>query len=167
MVASVRRFAASDTEAAAAAVLEDGVAVLEHVVPAELCAALIPPILAHPEKAAQPIGGRTEPLLNASAVPLANQLRVNDANGVVAEPGNRNGFWHCDGPTGQLHPDRIPDFATTLTMIWMLTEFSERTGATRVVPKSHKLEEGPWETLRRSFKSSLTLDAEVAQTDMP
>ena len=36
-----------------------------------------------------------------------------------------------------------------------------------MVPKSHKLEEGPWETLRRSFKSSLTLDAEVAQTDMP
>ena len=40
-------------------------------------------------------------------------------------------------------------------------------GPFAVVPKSHKLEEGPWETLRRSFKSSLTLDAEVAQTDMP
>ena len=196
MVASVRRFAASDTEAAAAAVLEDGVAVLEHVMPAELCAALIPPILAHPEKAAQPIGfyhapamfnidsrymqlaahpalvdiahrvigGRTEPLLNASAVPLANQLRMNDANGVVAEPGNRNGFWHCDGPTGQLHPDRIPDFATTLTMIWMLTEFSERTGATRVVPKSHKLRRLPPVDLQGP---GISLDGSSGADDVP
>ena len=115
----------------------------------ELCASLIPAILAHPSKAAQPIGfyhapamfnfdarymelaahpsliavaqrvigGRTEPELNASSVPLENQLRLNDANGVVVEPGNRNGFWHCDGPTGQLHPSRIPPFATTLTVI--------------------------------------------------
>lgn len=89
------------------------------------------------------IGGRTEALRNASAVPLANQLRLNDANGVVVEPQNRNGFWHCDAPTGQLHPDRIPDFATTLTIIWMLTEFSETTGATRVVPMSNKLRRLP------------------------
>ena len=93
----------------------------------ELCASLIPAILAHPSKAAQPIGfyhapamfnfdarymelaahpslisvaqrvigGRTEPELNASSVPLENQLRLNDANGVVVEPGNRNGYWHC------------------------------------------------------------------------
>ena len=99
------------------------------------------PLAAHPSLIAiahRVIGGRTEPLLNASTVPLANQLRLNDANGVVVEPGNRNGFWHCDGPTGQLHPDRIPDFATTLTIIWMLTEFSESTGATRAVPTSNK-----------------------------
>ena len=145
------------------------------VVPAELCASLIAPILSHPQKARQPIGfyhapamfnidsrymqlavhpavvaiahlvigGRTEPLLNASTVPPENQLRLNDANGVVVEPGNRNGFWHCDAPTGQLHPGRIPDFATTLTTIWMLTEFSEATGATRAVPKSHKLRRLP------------------------
>ena len=100
----------------------------------ELCASLIPAILAHPSKAAQPIGfyhapamfnfdarymelaahpsliavaqrvigGRTEPELNASSVPLENQLRLNDANGVVVEPGNRNGYWHC-GKCGRSH----------------------------------------------------------------
>ena len=38
------------------------------------------------------IGGRTEPELNASSVPLENQLRLNDANGVVVEPGSNTGF---------------------------------------------------------------------------
>ena len=110
------------------------------------------------------IGGRTEPLLNASTVPLGNQLRLNDANGVVVEPRNRNGFWHCDAPTGQLHPDRIPDFATTLTIIWMLTEFSEATGATRVVPHSHKLRRLPPADIQGP---GISLDGSAGADDTP
>ena len=32
-----------------------------------------------------------------------------------------------------------------------------------MVPKTHLLDEGPWETLRLSIKSSLTLDADLDQ----
>ena len=62
-------------------------------------------LAAHPSLIAvaqRVIGGRTEPELNASSVPLENQLRLNDANGVVVEPGNRNGYWHC-GKCGRSH----------------------------------------------------------------
>ena len=36
-----------------------------------------------------------------------------------------------------------------------------------VVPRSFRLPCGPWETLRTSFKSSMTLDAAQAQEAMP
>ena len=36
-----------------------------------------------------------------------------------------------------------------------------------VVPGSHRLRYGPWELLQRSFRSSLTLDAELDQDQMP
>ena len=35
------------------------------------------------------------------------------------------------------------------------------------VTGSHRLKYGPWETLRRGFKSSMTLDAELPQASMP
>ena len=36
-----------------------------------------------------------------------------------------------------------------------------------MVPGSHRLRYGPWELLQRSFRSSLTLDAELDQDQMP
>lgn len=36
-----------------------------------------------------------------------------------------------------------------------------------MVPKTHRLPAGPWETLRTSFKSSMTLDAGLPQDAMP
>ena len=35
------------------------------------------------------------------------------------------------------------------------------------MPGSHRLRYGPWELLQRSFRSSLTLDAELDQDQMP
>ena len=84
------------------------------------------------------IGGREEPLPNAHAIPVDEQIHVNDANGVVVLPGNGNGYWHCDGPIGQLHPDRLPEFPMTLTVMWMLTEFSQHHGGTRAMPGSNQ-----------------------------
>jgi|EP01043_Picozoa_sp_COSAG02_P059019 ectoine hydroxylase-related dioxygenase (phytanoyl-CoA dioxygenase family) len=43
----------------------------------------------------------------------------------------------------------------------------ENGGALAVVPGSHKLPFNPWEAFGKSFKSSLTLDAELHPTDMP
>eukprot|EP01052_Picozoa_sp_SAG31_P018688 SAG31_NODE_1333_length_8743_cov_1.681050_14_plen_104_part_00 len=43
----------------------------------------------------------------------------------------------------------------------------ENGGALAVVPGSHKLPFNPWEVFGKSFKSSLTLDAELHPTDMP
>jgi hypothetical protein len=84
------------------------------------------------------IGGREEPLANAHTVPASEQIRINDANGVVVLPDNGDGRWHCDGPIGQLHPSRLPEFAMTLTVMWMLTEFTEHRGGTRAMPGSNK-----------------------------
>ena len=43
----------------------------------------------------------------------------------------------------------------------------ENGGALAVVPGSHKLPFNPWEVFGKSFKSSLTLDAELHPTEMP
>ena len=40
-------------------------------------------------------------------------------------------------------------------------------GALAVVPKTHRLPHGPWETLGRSFRSTMTLDAELDEHQMP
>ena len=44
---------------------------------------------------------------------------------------------------------------------------TEDGGPLGVVPGSHRLPTGPWETLRCSFKSSMTLDATFSQDTMP
>jgi hypothetical protein len=43
----------------------------------------------------------------------------------------------------------------------------ENGGALAVVPGSHKLPFNPWEVFGKSFKSSLTLDADLHPTEMP
>ncbi len=52
-------------------------------------------------------------------------------------------------------------------MFMLLSDVEEDGGPLGIVPKSHKLEFGPWETLRASFQSSMTLDAELPQRAMP
>ncbi len=51
-------------------------------------------------------------------------------------PGTDNGNWHVDVPLGQL-PEPLPDFPLTVQNVWMIDDFTEANGATRVVPRSH------------------------------
>jgi ectoine hydroxylase-related dioxygenase (phytanoyl-CoA dioxygenase family) len=55
------------------------------------------------------------------------------------------GAWHVDVPLGQL-PEPLPDFPLTTQNVWMLDDFTEENGATRVVKGSHKTRKKPrWE----------------------
>ena len=52
------------------------------------------------------------------------------------------GAWHVDVPLGQLS-EPLPDFPLTVQNAWMLDDFTAENGATRVVPRSHKLRKKP------------------------
>ena len=86
------------------------------------------------------LGGRTEPAPNAFAWPEEDQIRLNGCgSGLIAHPGSDPGWWHLDAPMGQLNPSRpLPDFPIVVSAFWILTPFNELTGATRVVPGSHR-----------------------------
>ena len=86
------------------------------------------------------IGGRTEPGRgNYFTWPPEDQVRLGSVDGLIAHPGSEAGFWHMDSPMGQLSDARpLPDFPVLVNAIWMLTPFREDTGATRVVPGSHR-----------------------------
>ena len=85
------------------------------------------------------LGGRTVPAPNAFAWPAEDQLRLGSIDGLVAHEGSELGWWHMDSPMGQLNQSRpLPDFPILVNAIWMLTPFSERTGATRAIPGSHR-----------------------------
>ena len=84
------------------------------------------------------LGGRTVPAPNAFAWPPEDQVRLGSVDGLVAHGGSEPGWWHMDSPMGQLNQSRpLPDFPILVNAIWMLTPFSERTGATRALPGSH------------------------------
>jgi ectoine hydroxylase-related dioxygenase (phytanoyl-CoA dioxygenase family) len=90
------------------------------------------------------IGGRTGSGSHYFTWPEADQVRIGAVDGLVAHPGSENGWWHQDSPAGQLNPDRpLPDFPFMVNVFWILTPFTERTGATRFVPGSHRVRELP------------------------
>jgi len=90
------------------------------------------------------LGGRTEPSPVFFTWPPEDQVRIGSIDGLVAHSGSDFGWWHMDSPMGQLNATRpLPDFPVLLNAIWVLTPFSEQTGATRVVPKSHKRRQLP------------------------
>ena len=74
-------------------------------------------------------------------------VRISCTDCVVNHPGNDRGYWHADWPFNQTNASRIPapyaDAMVHLSTIWMLTEFSEQTGGTLVIPESHRIPENP------------------------
>jgi hypothetical protein len=73
-------------------------------------------------------------------------------------------YWHRDHPD----PSNWPYPARrNIKMFLYLSDVAEDGGPLGVVPGSHRLKAGPWETLRASFKSSMTLDADLPQEAMP
>lgn len=51
--------------------------------------------------------------------------------------------------------------------VWLVVVVCRNGGAFAVVPGTHRLPHGPWETLGRSFRSTMTLDAELDELQMP
>ena len=69
------------------------------------------------------------------------------------------GAWHVDVPLGQLS-EPLPDFPLTVQNAWMLDDFTADNGATRVVPRSHKLRKKPaWAPQQERQEAILTAPA--------
>lgn len=78
---------------------------------------------------------------------LGQGVRVASTSGLVNFPGNERGYWHADWPYNQnlatcVRPP-YGDMAMQLSAILMLTEFSPHTGATWILPGSHRLPDNP------------------------
>jgi ectoine hydroxylase-related dioxygenase (phytanoyl-CoA dioxygenase family) len=59
----------------------------------------------------------------------------------------KHGNWHSDWPYGQRYEGHIlspyPDTVFTITTVWMLSPFTAKTGATFMVPGSHRATNNP------------------------
>ncbi len=91
------------------------------------------------------IGGRTEGAKNAFAWPAADRLRLSIVDGLVAQPGTEPGWWHVDPPMSQSvrQGTLLPDFPLVVNVFWILTPFRRETGATRLMPGSHRWRKMP------------------------
>ena len=96
------------------------------------------PLITHPSVLAvaeRLLGGRTSPQPNAAAWPAEDHIRLSSIHGAVARPQNGQGWWHVDGPMGQLSPERpLPEHSCSVVAMWALTGFSEQSGGTRIMP---------------------------------
>ena len=72
-------------------------------------------------------------------------------------PHTKGGAWHVDVPLGQL-PEPLPDFPLTTQNAFMLDDFTEENGATRLVPGSHKTRKKPeWQEHGGQQKDEIAL----------
>ena len=78
---------------------------------------------------------------------LGPRFRVSSVGAISTYPGNERGYWHSDWPyNGSLAsclPVPYPDAVMNLSAIIMLTEFSEITGGTLILPGSHREPDNP------------------------
>jgi ectoine hydroxylase-related dioxygenase (phytanoyl-CoA dioxygenase family) len=66
----------------------------------------------------------------------------NSACFMQCQPGAPSGTAHSDWPAHRI-PQPFPSWPMLMQTMWMLTDFTEENGATRVVPGSHLLGRGP------------------------
>ena len=94
------------------------------------------------------IGGRTEAAKNAFAWPEDDRVRLAIVDAVIADPGSEPGWWHVDPPMAQSvrQDSPLPDFPLVVNVFWILTPFAAETGATRLMPGSHRWRKMPPET---------------------
>ncbi|MBM84058.1 MAG: hypothetical protein CMJ78_26190 [Planctomycetaceae bacterium] len=81
---------------------------------------------------------------------------LSDCSATRIGPRTDGGAWHVDVPLGHL-AEPLPDFPLTTQNVWMLDDFTEDNGATRVVPGSHL-------SRRKPEWTEAGLDGEVALT---
>ncbi len=87
---------------------------------------------------------------------MGADCNLHDFQATSIGPGTGGGAWHVDAPLGQI-AEPLPEFPLTLQNVWMLDDFTADNGATRVMPRSHKLRKSPpW--------GSGPLDGEVTLT---
>ena len=73
--------------------------------------------------------------------------RISFTTAHISYPGNQRGKLHADWPFNQHNAGHIPapypDAVQHLTTLWMLSPFTEETGATIIVPGSHRHPNNP------------------------
>jgi hypothetical protein len=69
-------------------------------------------------------------------------VKITITTPVVRMPGTKPTGWHADWPFNQSHPvvikEPFPDFPMLMTVIFMLSPFTEETGGTMLAPASHR-----------------------------
>ena len=69
-------------------------------------------------------------------------VRITITTPVLNRPGGKPQGWHADWPFNQTHPvvvkEPFPDTPMYLTMIYMLSDFTEENGGTLIAPGSHR-----------------------------
>lgn len=73
---------------------------------------------------------------------LGDDCTLHDFQSTSIGAGTGGGAWHVDAPLGQIK-EPLPEFPLTLQCVWMLDDFTEDNGATRVMPGSQKLRKSP------------------------
>ncbi len=73
---------------------------------------------------------------------LGSDCVLSDCSATSVGPHTEGGAWHVDVPLGQL-PEPLPDFPLTTQNVFMLDDFTEENGATRIVPESHLTRKKP------------------------
>jgi len=73
---------------------------------------------------------------------LGADCNLHDFQSTSIGPHTGGGAWHVDAPLGQI-AEPLPEFPLTLQNVWMLDDFTADNGATRVMPRSHKLRKSP------------------------
>lgn len=90
---------------------------------------------------------------------LGEDCTLHDFQATSIGPHTGGGSWHIDAPLGQM-PEPLPDFALTVQNVWLLDDFTEHNGASRVVPGSHKRRTSPpWSEGNREDERILTAPA--------
>jgi len=73
---------------------------------------------------------------------MGQDCNLHDFQSTSIGPHTGGGAWHVDAPLGQI-AEPLPEFPLTLQNVWMLDDFTADNGATRVMPRSHKLRKSP------------------------
>ena len=95
-------------------------------------------------------------LLSLLAALLKEDFILSDISATSIGPATGGGYWHVDAPLTML-PEPLPDVVLAVQTVWMLDDFTQENGATKVVPGSHR-------TLRKPAWGYEPMDGEIALT---
>ena len=86
-------------------------------------------------------------ILGVTEALFGSHYRISFTTAHISYPGNQRGKLHADWPFNQHNAGHIPapypDAVQHLTTLWMLSPFTEETGATIIVPGSHRYPNNP------------------------